>query len=118
MAAQVIEDDEVTVLQCGAQELLDLCKEELSIHGSINHHESGQMMVAQAGDKGCCLPIAEGCRTDAPATLRSTRPWLRVMLAVAQVSSKNTSFSTSIAGCASIHGFHATCTCSRSCSLA
>ena len=46
------------------------------------------------------------------------RPWLRVMLVVAQVSSINTSFSTSIAGCASLHARRAACTSSRSCSLA
>ena len=40
------------------------------------------------------------------------------MLVAAQVSSINTSFSTSIAGCASPHARRAACTSSRSCSLA
>src|ERR1019366_414705 len=40
------------------------------------------------------------------------------MLVAAQVSSMNTSFSRSIAGCASLHARRAACTSSRSCSLA
>jgi hypothetical protein len=72
MAAEIVEDDNVASMKCGAQELLNPSHEQFTVHGSIYHHGSGQLMATQASDKGRRLPIAEGCRTDASSASGST----------------------------------------------
>ena len=66
---RLFEDDHVSGLQCGAQELFHPGQEQLTVHGPVDDHRSGQSMVAQAGDKGRRLPTAQGCRTHAATTL-------------------------------------------------
>ena len=72
VAAEVVEDNDVACLKCGAQELLDPSQEQLTIHGPVDHHGSGQLTVTQASDKGRRLPITERRRSDASTALGST----------------------------------------------
>ena len=69
VAAEVVEDDDVSGLQCGAQKLLHPGQEQLAIHGPVDDQGSGQSMVAQAGNKGGRLPTAQRRRSDASAAL-------------------------------------------------
>ena len=72
VAAEVVEEGDVSGLECGAEELLDPGQEQLPIHGPVDDHGSGQSMVAQASDKGRGLPIAKGRRSDASTALGGT----------------------------------------------
>ena len=72
VAAEVVEDDDVSWLECWAQELFDPGQEQFTVHGPVDDHGSGQSVAAQASNKGRRLPIAEGCRTDASAALGGT----------------------------------------------
>jgi len=72
VAAEVIEDGNVSGLERGAKELLDPSQEQLPVHGPVDDQGSGQALATQAGDKGGGLPIAKGRRSDAAAALGGT----------------------------------------------
>ena len=72
VAAEIVQDDDVSGLQCGAQELFDPGQEQFPIYGPVDHHGSSQLMMAQTGNEGGSLPIAEGAPIDASTALGGT----------------------------------------------
>lgn len=61
---QVVEDDHIAGLQGRGQLGLDIKLEQLSIHRTLDHPWRIQTVVAQGGDKGLGVPVAEGRMVD------------------------------------------------------
>lgn len=60
MAAEVVHDDDVSGLECGNEELLDIGGEELAVDRAVEHAGGIDPVMAQRSQEGQRLPLPEG----------------------------------------------------------
>ncbi len=60
VAAQIVQDDDVARREGWGQDLLDIEHEEFAVDGTVDHPWRVDAVVAQGGDEGLGLPVAEG----------------------------------------------------------
>src|SRR5271165_876207 len=72
VGCKVVCHDDVIALERGNQALLDVGQEHLSVHGSLDHHRSGDFVVAQGGHESDRLPFSKWNAVDQPDAMRST----------------------------------------------
>jgi hypothetical protein len=65
VAAEIVEDHDVSRPERGAEKLLYPGQEQFAVHGSVGDHWSGQLVQSEPRDECRCLPVAEGRRSDA-----------------------------------------------------
>jgi hypothetical protein len=78
VAAEIVDDDDVARLERRQQNLFDISLEEVAVDGAIDDARGVETVGAKRRQEGQRLP-------------RRARPWVRVMLVLAQVSSMKTS---------------------------
>ena len=61
VASQIVHDDGVAGAQLRRQALAHIGSEDPAIHGAVEDQRRDDAVVAQAGDKGCCPPMAVRC---------------------------------------------------------
>lgn len=72
LVAEIVEHNDISRLQRGTQELLDIGKKDLAVHRPIGKHRCGQFPVPQGGHEGRRFPVAERRGSDTAPTLGST----------------------------------------------
>src|SRR5438445_1012581 len=60
----VVHDDDIPAPECRDEALLDIGEEHLRVHGAIDHHRSGHLVVTQSGYKGDRLPLSKWSAAD------------------------------------------------------
>src|SRR5215831_2982855 len=117
MAAEVIHDDNVTGAEGGDQELFDVSAEAGAVDRPVDDAGGGDPVAAKAARK---VNVRQRpCGSLAIKRLpRGARPWRRVILVLAQVSSMNTSRLGSSRPWYFFHWARRRAMSARSCSLA
>ena len=70
VAAEIVQDDDVTWLQCWNQHATCIGQKHRAIHRPIGDHGGDQAVLAEATHEGCRLPVTVGHGTHAAATSR------------------------------------------------
>ena len=89
VTAEIVDDDDVAGLERRHQELLDIGQEAFAVDRPVDHARGVDAVVAQRGEEGQRPPVAMRGFGDQPFA-RGARPWVRVILVLAQVSSMKT----------------------------
>ena len=91
MTSEIVHDDDIAGPECRHQQLLDIGEEATAVDGAVEDAGRVDPVQPEGADEG------EGCASGGKGILPSrrcptgARPWLRVMLVFAQVSSMKTS---------------------------
>ena len=89
VASQVVHDDDVAAAQGRQQDLDDIGKEALAVDRAVEDARRGDLVMAQGGEEGEVRQRPCGTLASSRWPL-GQRPWRRVMLVLAQVSSMKT----------------------------
>jgi hypothetical protein len=116
VTVEIVRHHDVARQQGRRQELFDPGQKGSAVDGAVQHQRCDQPIVPQAAEKRRGLPMAVRHRADQPFAAWCAT--VRVMLVVAQVSSRNTSLRLSSFGMRAIHAARASTISARSCSAA
>lgn len=89
VTAEVVQHDDISRRQRRSQDLLHIEPEELAVYGAVNDPGRVDAVMAQSGDEGQGLPVAEG-RAGLQALALGSQPRRGAMLDFTQVSSMST----------------------------